>query len=484
MTVSHKLWAEETRMDERTALITRFKDTGAAEDFWWLLKKGLMISGTILLHQIMEITTISMVGHLGAQQLAAVTLANMLIAVFGACITAGISNTLETLCSQAYTGAKDKTMVGVYFQRVYFVLCVWFIPMGIVLWNGKQILLTLGQEPELAEYAGSYLRCIFPSFMLYITFDAHRKYLQVQGAVVASTCIMIVSAPMNAVLQYFFIFYMKMGLMGAPLAMSIVYLSMLGSQLYYSHFIRTSPVCCWGGWSTRCLQDVNWREFFKLIIYNAFVICSEYYVAELSILAISYLGETTLIAAGSVVLRSHISSHAIPFALAAASATRVGLHMGKGSAKGARQSFLMGCWVSLFLSLPLSLLFWLSRDSLPYLFTKDEVVAQLITNALPILAAFQLVGMLAAQASGVFRGLGRQQISAYISIVAFYCVALPIGYVLVFKSGWSINGVWTAFGIGYFVYALAQILFLLMVDWSAECAKVHEHLAADDYQKD
>lgn len=64
---------------------------------------------------------------------------------------------METLCSQAYTGAKDKTMVGVYFQRVYFVLVVWSMVVGIILYNGTFILIAMGQDPELATYAGMVL---------------------------------------------------------------------------------------------------------------------------------------------------------------------------------------------------------------------------------------------------------------------------------------------------------------------------------------
>ncbi|KAI9492443.1 mate-domain-containing protein [Zychaea mexicana] len=521
MALARKLWTEDTHVDnniddERTALIKRAShDTGifnvtATQDFRWLLKKGLSIAGTILLHQTMELTNLSMIGHMGAQELAAVTLANMLLAVMYYCVTGGISNSLETLCSQAYTGAKDKTMVGVYFQRVYLVLVMWSMVTGVVLWNGTSILEALGQEPELAAKAGYYLRCIFPSAVAYVTFDAHRKYLQAQGETMASVYILLIGAVLNGALQYFS-FNVGMGLSGVPIGISIAIFFMLGAQLFYASFIRKTNINCWGGCSK--VNQKEWLRFIKLVMSNLIVICSEYYVAELSILAISYLAtrssnsnhsdndSSILIAAGSVLLRFHLSSHTVAIGLAAASATRVGHHIGHGYVQCARLSFHMGCWVSLTLSMPLSVFFWTFRDTLPYLFvTRDNtVVAQLISTGLPLLASFQLFGMIAGQLSGVLRGLGRQQVSAFISVIAFYGVTVPLGYTLIFRydknsttahddnyysSPWfGVNGVWVAFGIGYLIYALAQLLFLCMVvDWSAECAKVRQHYSclADD----
>ncbi|KAI9258805.1 mate-domain-containing protein [Phascolomyces articulosus] len=496
MTLEQKFWTEETSYNndndnERTALLTASQNeqyaTTPNQDFRWLLKKGSSIAGTILLHQMMELTNISMIGHLGARELAAATLGNMLLAVVYYCIAGGIANTMETLCSQAYTGAKDKTMVGVYFQRVYSVLIIWSILMGIVLYNGTSILIALGQEPELAAFAGSYIRCIFPGAIIYVTFDAHRKYLQSQGETIISVYILMIGVLMNALIQYFLIFYLNMGFIGAPFGLSIVYIFMLGAQLFYTHFIRQTNINCWGGWSfRRCLplksntanKNGEWFQFFNLIICNVFVICSEYYVAELSILAISYLpNSTSIIASGSVLLRSHISSHTVAIGLAAASATRVGHHIGQGSAQGARQSFHMGCWVSLLLSLPLTVFFWLFRDTFPYLFTEQEDVAKLISTGLPLLASYQVFGMIAGQLSGVLRGFGRQQISAFISLITFYGVTVPVGYTLIFHTSyWSLNGIWVAFGIGYFIYALAQLLFLFTVDWTAECAKIQNQL--------
>ena len=75
-------------------------------------------------------------------------------------IALGTATALDTLCSQAWTGAKDKTLVGVHLQRALLILSLMFLPIAIVWWNATRILLALNQEPELARLAGKLLLII------------------------------------------------------------------------------------------------------------------------------------------------------------------------------------------------------------------------------------------------------------------------------------------------------------------------------------
>lgn len=67
----------------------------------------------------------------------------------------GTATALDTLCSQAWTGARDKTLVGVHLQRALVILSLMFIPIAIVWWNATHILLALNQEHDLAYLAGN-----------------------------------------------------------------------------------------------------------------------------------------------------------------------------------------------------------------------------------------------------------------------------------------------------------------------------------------
>lgn len=73
----------------------------------------------------------------------------------------GVASALDTLCSQSFTGSRDRTTIGVHLQRSYLILALMFIPIACVWWNATPIMLAFNQDPELAEYAGKFNYIIF-----------------------------------------------------------------------------------------------------------------------------------------------------------------------------------------------------------------------------------------------------------------------------------------------------------------------------------
>jgi MATE family multidrug resistance protein len=88
-------------------------------------------------------------------ELGASALASMFVNVSAWSIAYGTTTALDTLCSQAWTGSKDKTIIGVYLQRAYLILALLFIPIAMVWWHATPIMLSFNQDPELAEFAGN-----------------------------------------------------------------------------------------------------------------------------------------------------------------------------------------------------------------------------------------------------------------------------------------------------------------------------------------
>lgn len=63
----------------------------------------------------------------------------------------GINSAQETLTSQAF-GAGNLQLCGVYLNRGIFVLTAFFIPLAIiVMFFTEEILLALGQDPEVSR---------------------------------------------------------------------------------------------------------------------------------------------------------------------------------------------------------------------------------------------------------------------------------------------------------------------------------------------
>jgi multidrug resistance protein, MATE family len=61
------------------------------------------------------------------------------------------------------------------------MLCLLFVPVGIMWANMASVLIALGQEEELSRNTQDYLRLLLLAAPGYIGFESLKKYLQCQG---------------------------------------------------------------------------------------------------------------------------------------------------------------------------------------------------------------------------------------------------------------------------------------------------------------
>jgi Na+-driven multidrug efflux pump len=74
------------------------------------------------------------------------------------------------------------------------------------------------------------------------------------------------------------------------------------------------------------------------------------------------------------------------------------------------------------------------------------------------LLCFQIfIDGLQAVGSGILRGAGRQSVGALINLIAFYLLALPLGWYLCFSKGYGVFGLF----LGVFIGSFAQTIAIL-----------------------
>ncbi|KAI8388515.1 mate-domain-containing protein [Radiomyces spectabilis] len=464
---------------ERSPLLPSSKvdENGWSTEFKWLLKNSLPVIGTYLLQNSLQMASIFTLGHLGPTELAASALASMFASVSAWSLAFGTTTALDTLCSQAWTGAHDKTLVGVHLQRALLILAVMFLPIAVVWWNATRILLALDQEPGLALHAGLFLRYLLLGAPAFIAFEAIKKFLQAQGIMQASTYVLMFTSPLNLAINYMFVYVepFKMGFIGAPLATSISYWVMLLSLLAYIKFVDGRQA--WGGWTREALT--GWWPFLRLAIPGILMVCTEWWAFELAALAASYLGTIDL-AAQSILLTSNSATYTIPYGISVAASNRVGNALGEGLAQKARRASFMALMFAIGFGALNSTFFLVTRSHFGYLFTSDLEVVQRVSYILPLCALFQIADGLAGVCGGVIRGLGRQKVAAWINLFAYYVVAIPLGFYLTFKANWSLIGLWTGLSVALFIGASGECLFLFMVDWYAEVKRTQDRVHKEE----
>ncbi|KAI9320209.1 mate-domain-containing protein [Dichotomocladium elegans] len=448
-----------------------------ASEFRWLISNSLPVVGTYLLQISLQLASIFTLGHLGPTELAASALAGMFANVSAWSVAFGTATALDTLCSQAWTGARDKTLVGVHLQRALLILSLLLLPVAVVWWNATRILLALDQEPELAHKAGLFLRCLLLGVPAFVGFEAIKKYLQAQGIMQASTYVLMIASPLNFCLNYLLVHWepISIGFIGAPLATAFSYWLMLALLLLYINKVRGREA--WGGWSREAFHD--WWPFLKLAIPGILMVCSEWWAFELAALAASYLGTTDL-AAQSILLTSCSATYTIPFGISVAASTRVGNSLGEGLALKAKRASMMALMFAAGVSFLSSAFFMTTRTRFAYLFTSDADVVMRVAHILPLCALFQLADGLCGVCGGVIRGLGRQKVAAWINLFAYYVVALPMGYAMTFTAHWGLIGIWIALTIALFLGAVGEVGFLFIVNWQAEIDRIQDRVKVEE----
>jgi MATE family multidrug resistance protein len=105
-----------------------------------------------------------------------------------------------------------------------------------------------------------------------------------------------------------------------------------------------------------------------------------------------------------------------------------------------------------------ALLFIFGRYFLPTLYIEDQAVIQLTASLLIIAAFFQLSDGIQVVTAGALRGLQDVKIPSLLIFVAYWIIALPLGYWLAFPLQMGANGIWIGLFLGLTLTATAMVV--------------------------
>ena len=159
---------------------------------------------TFLLQYSLTVASVFTVGHLGKVELAAVSLASMTANVTGYAIYQGLATSLDTLCAQAY-GSGRKKLVGLQTQRMVYFLWTITVPIAAIWLCADMILMVIVPEQDVAKLAGLYLKVVLLGAPGYAAFEAGKRYVQAQGLFSASLYVLLICAPLNALMNWLFV---------------------------------------------------------------------------------------------------------------------------------------------------------------------------------------------------------------------------------------------------------------------------------------
>ena len=392
-----------------------------------------------------------MVGHVSAQALAAVALGNLYF--FGLAIFAmGTLMVLDPVVAQA-VGAGDEPAIARGVQRGILLAGMLTVPAVLLLAVAQGFMILARQPDEVVPLAAAYALRLAPGVLPFFVFVVFRQSLQAMRVTAAIVIAILVANLINAVLNWILIFghfgVPAMGVAGSAWATTASRWLLTLLLLFLVHR-RISPYL----WPIRpeIWEAAPLGRMIRLGLPIGCQYLLEFGAFALVALMMGWLG-TNAMAGHQIAINLASLTFMVPLGTSDAASVLVGQAVGRrdpAGARGAAHSALlcgagfMALTAILFLSVP---------GPLARLYTREVEIVALAATLIPLAGLFQVFDGLQAVGGGILRGLGETRVAMLVNLFGYWCLGLPVSYVLGFQVGLGPIGLWCGLVLGLGVVA-------------------------------
>jgi MATE family multidrug resistance protein len=413
----------------------------------------------IQLGQIAMMTTdLMLIGRLGDAALAAAALAHtVLFAAFT--VGMGLVAAVAPLAAQGY-GAREPRMVRRALRVGLWAAFMLGVPVTLVQFWGREILIALGQAPESAALAGRYLAGMAWAILPAWTFIVLRNFMGAVNRPQPALWITLVAIPVNAALAYALIYgafgLPAFDLMGAGLATAIVDVGMCAAAIwiaYTRHPFKKYRVL-------GRFWRPDWPLLAKLVAIGLPIsgaLLLEYGLFAAAALLMGRIS-TSAVAAHQIALQVAAILYMVPFGIATAATVRAGQAVGRRDSVGTRRAGFVALGLAVAFMGAMTLIVALARHAIPHAFLGAEAPQAADTIALAAVllvlgASFFITDGAQTVAAGALRGLNDTRVPMLFSALSFWAVGFLSSLWLGFPAGLGAAGVWIGLSLGTAVYA-------------------------------
>ena len=416
------------------------------------IKDTLSLSYPVIIGQLgfimMGVVDTMMVGGLGAIPLAAASVANSLFILI-LIIGIGISYAVTPLVSIA-AGAKKLDDCGTIFRNSWLVNVLTGIILFLITYFGSSLIPYLNQAHSVAGQASSYTKILGISIIPAMLFQTYKQFIEglsiVRPAMVVTIVANIINGFGNWILIYGKFGLPAMGLDGAGWA---TFLSRLFMGLVLMYYVSHSRRFKHYGLSLHfkdIRQDII-KKILNLGLPSAFQYIFEVGAFSFAVIMVGWLG-TKQLAAHQIAMNLASISFMATLGISSAGGIRVGNAVGRQDVSEVRKSGYTAIFLGASFMASCGVVFVFLRNFLPSLYISDPEVIAIASNLLLIAAVFQISDGTQAVGIGILRGLTDVKGPTVITFIAYWVLALPIGYFLGFTLNMQVVGVWIGLLIG------------------------------------
>ncbi|MEF2965535.1 MATE family efflux transporter [Paenibacillus sp. M1] len=333
---------------------------------------------------------------------------------------------------------------------------------GLVL---SPLLNSMNLEPKVHHVAFYFLVAISTGIIPLFGYTIIRSFIDSLGQTRVSMLITLVSLPINVGAGYVLIFgrlgFPRLGGIGSGIATAFTYWCIFALALLIVH--KREPFAGYGIF--RKLHGVSlakWKELMKIGVPMGFAIFFETAVFAAVTLLMSRF-DTLTIAAHQAANNFASTLYMIPLSICLALTILVGYEAGANRLKDAKQYGILGVGTAVALSLFTAVILMVFRSKVAGLYSNEPEVIVLITHFLVYAIFFQISDAIATPVQGVLRGYKDVNPGFWISLLAYWIIGLPLGFVLANYTGQGPYGYWVGLITGLGVAAILLLRRLVVI---------------------
>jgi len=361
-------------------------------------------------------------------------------------------------------GAKKKKDVRTFVQQGIYIGIV----LAIVVFLGIFLLIDpvlnlIPLEDSVRIVAKKYLLMLSIGLIPLFLYSVLRSFIDALGKTRVSMYIILLSAPINIVLNYLLI-YGKLGLpelggVGAGLASAITYWLILLIAIII--VLRSNPFAelkIFHRWTKPSLVKI--RMLMKIGVPIGLSLFAETTIfSAVTILMSVY--STEVISAHQIAMNFTSLLYMVPLSIAMGATILVGHEIGAKRFADAR----IYSWLSVVTAICFSLvsisILLLFREQIAAVYTDDQYVIELTVQFFFFAALFQLSDAIQAPVQGALRGYKDVTITFIMAIISYWIIGLPTGYILANYTSFERFGYWIGLIVGLSIGAITLTLRLI-----------------------
>ncbi len=341
------------------------------------------------------------------------------------------------------------------FASPFLINIVTGFVIAAIIWGASFLLVYIDQPPEVVAQAQSYARILGFSGIPWMVFASYKQFIEGFSVMRPSMFVVLLANIINALINWLLIFgkggFPALGLDGAGWAtfssrvfMAVIMMTYVMQAEYFKKYDVT--------FHFKSLNTQIIKKILALGLPSGIQYFFEVGAFSFAVVMVGWLG-TYQLAAHQIAINLASISFMCALGVSAAGSIRVGNAVGRKNIEETRRAGFTAIIISGSIMGAFGIIFIIFRNILPAFYIDNPQVISFAASILIVAAIFQVFDGVQAVGIGILRGLTDVKGPTLITFIAYWVLALPIGYILGFTFDYGIVGVWIGLLLGLAVSA-------------------------------